>query len=275
MSDNTELSLKINELRKLIKEIHPLVHCITNPISINQCVNTILAAGARPMCAEHPAEAAVITSSAGAVMLNIGNISDVRMKSIRISAMEAKRLGLRSVLDICGSACLKNRRDYAESLIKDSIPAVVKGNYSEIKSLYDKDYYSSGVDSDVLLETSEMEYIAKKLALRYKTTILASGKTDIVTDGKTIYRIENGSPQLGRITGTGCMQGALCAAFLTVSEGIDAGLSACVMMGVCGEMSETDKGNGTFQVNLLDNLSTIRDEDITSRCRAEAVSVTE
>ena len=278
MNENLDLAKNINELRRLLKDVRPLVHCITNPISINQCANTILAAGARPICAEHPKEAAEITSSAGAVMLNLGNITDVRMESMRISANEARKNGIRFVLDICGAACLKNRRFYAENMIKAFHPTVVKGNYSEIKALYQKDYQSSGVDADSSLVVDEIAEIAKKLAEEInkstpernnRTTVLVSGKTDIVTDGENICFVKNGTPQLASITGTGCMQGALCSAFLSVADGFDAAVAASVMFGICGELSETDKGSGTFQVNLLDNLSTIKDEDIVTKLKVE------
>jgi len=146
----------INELRSEIRKTHPLIHCITNPISINQCANTILAVGARPMCAEHPMEAAAVTSGSKAVMLNLGNITDVRMESMRISAKEAHKLGRRFVLDVCGAAGLENRRLYAQALIEEYVPTVIKGNYSEIKALRYPDYKSSGVDSDPKLEPAEI-----------------------------------------------------------------------------------------------------------------------
>ena len=256
------ISNTINRLRQDIREKHPLVHCITNSISINQVANTILAVGARPMCAEHPVEAAAVTASAGALMLNLGNLTEVRTESMRISAKEAYTRGIRSVLDVCGAACLENRREYALELIEKYKPSVIKGNYSEIKALVNKDYSSSGVDADGALEVKEIAAAAGGLADKYGTVVLASGKTDVVTDGKNTVLIGNGIPQLSTVTGTGCMQGALCAAFLTVAEGMEAAVAAAVMFGICGELSKTDKGSGTFQVNLFDNLSTVKDENI-------------
>ena len=97
------------------------------------------------------------------------------------------------------------------------------------------------------------------------TTILASGRTDIVTDGRRVAHINNGTPQLSTITGTGCMQGALCAAFLSVADGYEASVLAGVMLGICGELAETDRGSGTFLVNLLDRLSTVSDEEIETK----------
>ena len=259
----------ILDCRKKVRELHPLIHCITNPISINQCANTILSTGARPMMAEHPEEAAIITKSAGALMLNLGNITDVRKESMLISTKEAGKNNLRSVLDVCGIACLKTRRDYAFLLINESIPTVIKGNYSEIYALYRQEYSSSGVDADISLTVEEAEKAAIELAGTLHTTILASGATDIITDGRRVTHVKNGSSQLTTVTGTGCMLGALCAAFLSVADGYEAALAASLMFGVCGELAETEKGSGTFMVNLLDRLSTVTDEEILRRQKAD------
>ena len=261
----------IKEYRKKIRELHPLIHCITNPISINQCANTILATGARPICAEHPEEAALVTRSAEALMLNMGNITDIRKESMLISTKEASEAGIRFVLDVCGAACLKTRRDYAFLLINEAVPTVIKGNYSEIYALYRQEYSSSGVDADDSLSIEKVEKAAYELADALNTTILASGKTDIVTDGNRIMHIKNGSPQLATVTGTGCMQGALCAAFLSVADGYKAAVMAASMFGICGELAETEKGSGTFMVNLLDRLSTVTDEEILSRIKCEEI----
>jgi len=261
----------IKEYRKKIRELNPLIHCITNPISINQCANTILATGARPMMAEHPEEAALVTKSAKALMLNMGNITDVRKESMLISTKAAAEGNIRFVLDICGAACLKTRRDYAFSLINESVPTVIKGNYSEIYALYRQEYSSSGVDSDESLTVETVEKAAYELAGTLHTTILASGKTDVVTDGKRVTYIRNGSPQLATVTGTGCMQGALCAAFLSVADGYEAAVMAGSMFGICGELAETEKGSGTFMVNLLDRLSTVSDDDILLRLNCEEI----
>jgi hydroxyethylthiazole kinase len=118
------------------------------------------------MMAQHPEEAAVITSSAGAVMLNMGNITDVRKQSMLISAQTAKQKGIPFVLDVCGSACLPTRREYALGLIGTCLPSVIKGNYSEITALARKDYTSSGVDADKTLTAEAVTETAQELALK-------------------------------------------------------------------------------------------------------------
>ncbi|MBR2503127.1 MAG: hydroxyethylthiazole kinase [Oscillospiraceae bacterium] len=103
---------------------------------------------------------------------------------------------------------------------------------------------------------------AVKLAQKYDTMILASGKTDIVTDGKTVVFVNNGVMQLAQITGTGCLLGMLCGCYLSVERSINALITACAVLGICGELSQTEKGNGTFFVNLMDNLSVLKNEQI-------------
>ncbi len=254
--------LQINDIRSAVKQKAALIHCITNPISINQCANVILCAHARPMMAQHPEEAAVITSSAGAVMLNMGNITDVRKQSMLISAQTAKQKGIPFVLDVCGSACLPTRREYALGLIGTCLPSVIKGNYSEITALARKDYTSTGVDADKTLTAEAVTETAQELALKLGTVILASGEADIITDGSRTAFVKNGCAQLGSVTGTGCMQGALCAAYLSAAKGFDAAAAASVVLGICGQLAQTDKGAGSFMVNLLDALSTVDDSTI-------------
>ena len=110
----------------------PLIHCITNPISINQCATAILAVGAKPIMAEHPKEVAEITKTADALMLNIGNITDARMEAMPIALREASKKNIPIVLDIVGLACSSLRKSFVNGLMNEAMPTVIKGNYSEI-----------------------------------------------------------------------------------------------------------------------------------------------
>ena len=252
----------IHKIRKSVIELHPLIHCITNPISINQCANAILAVGARPIMAEHPGEVAEITKTAKALMLNLGNITDIRMESITISAITAKSNNIPVIIDVVGIACSELRRNFACELIQKAAPTIIKGNYSEINALHNLAYKSSGVDAEVSLGIDTVSKSAVELAIKNNAIILVSGKTDIVTDGKQIVYIKNGSPQLTTVTGTGCMLGALCACYLSASQDISAVVTACAVLGICGELSETEKGSGSFMMNLMDQISILRDDDI-------------
>ena len=161
------------------------------------------------------------------------------------------------ILDVCGAACLSSRREYALSLTELAVPSVIKGNYSEIMALYSNVHRASGVDADPTLRLEALELAAAELARKLGTVVLASGGTDIVTDGRRITHIKNGTPQLSTITGTGCMQGALCAAYLSAADAFSAAVSACAVFGICGQLAETDKGSGSFFIGLHDALSTV------------------
>ena len=248
----------LNQIIEKVNKHNPLVHCITNPISINQCANAILGVGASPIMAEHPAEVAEITLSADSLLLNLGNITDARIKSMQIAAAAAARKGVPIVIDAVGAACSGLRRRLALKLIEKYHPTVIKGNYSEIVALQNPEYYSAGVDAEKL---GDISGIGAGLAEKYGAVVLASGKNDIITDGKRVIWIKNGCAQLSKVTGTGCMLGALCATYLSVADGMEAAAAACAVLGVCGELARTEKGNGSFMINLLDNLSTIVDAE--------------
>ena len=178
--------------------------------------------------------------------------------------------GVPVTLDAVGVACSRLRRDYAQQLLEDFPPAVLKGNYAEILALVRADYTASGVDGDKALTPAAVSKAGGELARRYGCIVLASGETDLVTDGTGVTAIHNGTSQLGWITGTGCMLGAVCACFLAAAVPLEAAKAACVTMGVSGELAATPKGNGTFLMNLIDQLSTLDGETIQANARMEA-----
>lgn len=231
-----------------------LIHCITNPISINQCANAILALGEKPIMAEHPKEVKEITATADALLANLGNITDARMKSIKLSVKEANKKGIPIVLDAVGVACSRLRRKFALKLLDRYSFTLIKGNYSEIVALAENKYFSRGVDSDERLTGQSVEAFAKILSQKYNCIILASGEIDIITDSNSITHIKGGTPQLSRITGTGCMLGAVCACYLGNKNSISSAISACDFFKKCGKASETEDGNGSFLTKLIDNL---------------------
>lgn len=164
----------LHEIREAVRNQQPLIHCITNPISINQCANGILAIGARPMMAEHPKEVREITETAGALMLNLGNITDARMESMKISLLTAKEKNIPVMLDAVGIACSKLRRDYMAELLEIGIPTVIKGNYSEVYALYHDAYRSSGVDADACVLSRTTVYKCLQMLLCVDGKILRS-----------------------------------------------------------------------------------------------------
>ncbi|MBO4898325.1 MAG: hydroxyethylthiazole kinase [Clostridia bacterium] len=263
---------EINEIRHAVKEKRPLIHCITNPISITGCANAILSLGARPIMAEHPKEVSEITETASALMLNLGNITDARMESMLIASDIAAKKNIPVTLDLVGVACSTLRRKFASEHVNKNTPAILKGNYSEIMAFFNEDYKASGVDAEVSLQAESVLKASAALAKKYNCTVLASGKTDIITDGKKAVSVYNGTEKMSSITGTGCMLGAFAATFSSASDPFEAAVSAAVAFGICGEKSECD-GAGSFSAALLDSISLLSDADIEKYMKAEDIII--
>ena len=229
-----------------------LIHCITNPISMNQCANTILALGARPIMAEHPEEVTEITRTASSLLLNIGNITDTRITSMRLSLKEANHIGIPVTLDAVGAACSSLRKMLVKLLLTSGKFACLKGNYSEIMSVFDDTYKTTGVDSDSGIDMAFVEKAVLKLSEDNNTIVVATGKTDLVAYAGKLEKIDGGVKQLSEATGTGCMLGAVIATFLAKENSFESVVKACSFFKSCGTKAQTGKGIGTFMVNLLD-----------------------
>lgn len=137
---------KMKKAKEAVISQAPLIHCITNPISINDCANVVLALGAKPIMAEHPKEVHEITAFAKALAVNLGNITDARAESIFISGGVAKNAQIPCVIDVVGAACSALRMELAQRFIRECAPCVIKGNLSEIKALAGVDSAAQGID---------------------------------------------------------------------------------------------------------------------------------
>lgn len=245
--------------RNDLRAAAPLIHCITNPIAINDCANAVLAVGAKPIMAEHPDEVEAITRLSSALGVNIGNITDARRISILKSAAAAKDCGIPVSFDAVGVTCSALRRTLTHDLLSTACPDILKGNDAEIRAIAGAHFESRGIDV-LRADTAKTAEIAAGLARTLHNVVLVTGKTDIVTDGSRTVFCENGVPRLALVTGTGCMVHALSAAYSAVCEPFAAALLAVSMLGICGELADT-AGLGTFHMHLLDQLSTLSDGD--------------
>ncbi|MCR5176377.1 MAG: hydroxyethylthiazole kinase [Anaerovibrio sp.] len=268
---NKQLSNELLALREQTMQLRPLIHCITNPISINDCANIILSVGARPMMAEHPDEVAEITSSAAALCLNLGSITRDRLTAIKRAATAANKNDIPIIIDVVGTACSSLRKKFVLDFIPDHLPRIIKGNISEILAICDIDCHSSGVEAnknELITMDNAPEYakVLSSWARKYNTVFLVSGPIDFMTDGSTSYLTDNGVPMLGNITGTGCMLNALTAAYMSVGQPIHAALLAAVSFGLAGELADKKTGGpGTFHMQLFDELYNLRDADIITK----------
>ena len=274
----------MSAVRRQIKETMPLIHCITNPISIHDCANAILAAGARPIMAEHPKEAAQITASAQALVVNLGNITDARMESAGISMRTAREEGIPSLLDLVGVACSGLRYTLARELLRDMPPAILKGNITELLKMTEEPDVSGigqekgvGIDArrqDALSDANCFETIRKFAALSERTgsVILATGRQDLIVSADQAYLASNGVDMLSRITGTGCMAGALCGVYLAGGDPLTAAVLGVSVLNIAGELAqESAKGPGSFQINLQDEMYGLTDSILQDRLKLTAV----
>ncbi len=277
MINKTTFTDKIAAVRHQVKNHAPLIHCLTNHISINDCANVILTVGAKPIMAEHPAEVADITTAAKALVLNLGNISETRMQAMNIAGKVAQQKGLPITIDLVGVACSTLRLAFAREFIATCKPAIIKGNISELKAFGGLSTSAEGIDaspSDMLTDQNAVEVFSflKNLSQRTGAIIAVTGKTDIVSDGQNIYLLANGCEMLSAITGTGCMINALAGAFLAGGDPLIAAISALSLMAISGELAAAKAaGPGSFKIHLLDNLFCLQPEELTARLRLTVV----
>lgn len=278
-----ELLSQLEPILTYIQQEAPLIHCITNPISINDCANILLAIGARPIMAEHPEEVAEITAIAKGLALNLGNITDARMASMKISAGTAKDKGIPFVLDLVGLSCSRLRQKYAKELLQIAVPDIIKGNISELRTLLGLPTTPGmGVEAgqkEMVTEENALEYakIFKKQAKEYHTVLLATGPIDLVVSSEEAYIIANGSNALASITGTGCMNNVLAGACLAGVHGISsqatnntlAAILSCLILGIAGENIQDiylNQGPGSFHYSLMDSISKLTPHAIAQQC---------
>lgn len=269
------------EARRIVQAESPLIHCITNPISINDCANAVLALGAKPIMAEHPKEVGNITAVSAALAVNLGNITDARAESIFLSGKMAADKGIRSVIDVVGITCSDFRMELAKRYIDECSPSVIKGNLSEIKAVAGAEFESVGIDVSIKdavtkedeAAVREAAVLVKNYAMSAGAVVTASGAVDIISDGNEVYLVENGMPELARVTGTGCMLNVITGTYLSAAKPVTAAVLAAVTLGVCGELADKAKGMGTYRVSLIDKLSTLDDKTLEQKMRVKKLHI--
>lgn len=252
-----------------VKAKAPLVHSITNYVTVNDCANVILASGGSPIMADDINEVCDITSICSSLVINIGTLNERTIKSMVAAGKKANELGHPVVFDPVGVGASQLRNETAMMLLKEVKFAVIRGNISEIKFLAGGSSNTQGVDASVTDAVSAENIdsvitLAKAISKTTGAVIAISGASDIVTDSERSYIIKNGHPLMSRITGTGCMLTAVVGSYIGANPDniLDAAASAFVAMGLCGEkayekLCELNGGTGTYRVLLIDNISNL------------------
>ncbi|HQN25516.1 MAG: hydroxyethylthiazole kinase [Syntrophales bacterium] len=250
-----------------IRRQAPLVHNITNYVVMNNTANALLALGASPVMAHAENEASEMAVLAGALVVNIGTLSDPWIRAMRLAVPAARARHIPVVLDPVGAGATAYRTQTVRELISLGPPTILRGNASEIMAVHQDEARTKGVDSAAASSTALAA--ARAIHQRHGCIVSISGETDYVVHEGGTLAIRNGHPMMPRVTGLGCTASALCGAFAAVER--DAALAtaaAMAVMGVAGEMAaEGCPGPGSFQVRFLDALYSLTEEDLRRRLR--------
>ncbi|MBQ9390098.1 MAG: hydroxyethylthiazole kinase [Synergistaceae bacterium] len=265
-----------------VREKSPLVHNITNYVTVNDVANAILAAGASPIMADEPDDAYEITAICNALNINIGTLNSRTITSMFRAGQRASELGHALLLDPVGAGASSLRTDTAVKLMKEIKFDVIRGNASEIKTLALGSGTTHGVDADKAdaVSDSNLAFMAKFVRDFAKSTgsiIALTGAIDLVADSERCYAIRNGRPEMGRITGTGCMLSGITAAFIAANphNKLEACAAAVCMMGAAGETGYSHlkeyEGNSTYRNKIIDAIYNMTPENLERGAKYEVI----
>ncbi|MBI5036708.1 hydroxyethylthiazole kinase [Candidatus Micrarchaeota archaeon] len=249
--------MKTEELLLKIREQKPLVHHITNWVTIYDCAQAIRSIGALPVMAHAEEEAAEMTGISSALVLNIGTLTTPLLKSMHLSAKRANEKGIPVVLDAVGAGATPMRSEAVKDLLDNSKIDVLKGNAGEISSIAGLQAEVRGVESGTI--QGDPRSAAKELAKKLGNTIVITGKEDFVCNQEKAYAVKAGHEMMGKVVGTGCMAASIIGAFCAVEKDYAfASAAALAVYGKAGEKAAAKtKRPMEFKHCLMDELNEI------------------
>ncbi len=271
MNTKTDIAENICRLCEVVREKCPLVHCITNYVTVNDVANVILAVGASPIMADDINEAADIASIASALVLNMGTLNSRTVESMIAAGKAANAADIPVVFDPVGAGASGLRNSTAARIMENVKVSVLRGNLSEMSFMAGLEVSTKGVDSSDKDKNNDPEKVAVSAAEKFGCVAAITGAVDCISDGKRIVRIENGSAMLRLVTGTGCMTTGIIGGFAGAAEDMltaaCAGISA---MGIAGEIAYEragQSGTGSYRVAVIDALSRLDPAIISERIK--------
>lgn len=259
--------LQIESIAGIIEKLrreNPLVHNITNVVVTNFTANGLLALGASPVMANAKEEVADMAKLANALVLNIGTLDERIVESMIIAGKSANEHQIPVILDPVGAGATPYRTESARKLVKEVKVSILRGNAAEVANVIGENWTIKGVDSGN--QNGDIVSLAKTAAKKLDLIVVITGKVDVVSDGVTTYLINNGHELLTKVTGAGCLLSSVIGAFSAVeSDLLLAAVSALTSYGVAAQLAVEASGAdepGSFQIQLLNKLYSIRTEDI-------------
>lgn len=253
----------LKDCLKNVREKNPLIHNITNYVTVNDVANALLACGASPIMSDEPEDVEDITAICGGLNLNIGTLHKSSIEGMLRAGKKANALGHPVLLDPVGAGASSLRTNTALMLSEELHLTAIRGNISEIKTLALGSGTTKGVDADIADKVTgetlkEAVHFVKEYAKKSNAVIAVTGAIDLVSDGIICYVIRNGRPEMGRITGTGCQLSGIMTAFLAANpeNPAEAAAAAVCMMGLAGEIGwsymQTGDGNSSYRNRIID-----------------------
>ena len=266
-----------------VRATTPLVHNITNYVTVNDCANALLAIGASPIMSDEPADVEDIQTICGGLVLNIGTLNERTIAGMFAAGERAGVLGHPIVLDPVGAGASALRTQTAGNLLDKLDMSVVRGNMSEVKALAGAAAATRGVDAnpnDAVTEENLAESAAfvRVLAAKTNAIVAVTGAIDVVADAERAFAVRNGTPLMGRITGAGCMLSCLVAAFVAANldAPLEATTAAVTAMGLAGQTAQKRMGgfdgNGSFRTYVLDALYRMDGEALEAGAQVEELA---
>jgi hydroxyethylthiazole kinase len=256
-----------SSLLERVRRQKPVVHHLTNWVTIYDCAQIVKALGASPVMAHAPEEVADMAQIASALVLNIGTLTVEFVESMKLAARAANERNIPVVLDVCGAGATRLRDQKCQELLGAAKIGIIKGNASEIARISGENVTTRGVDATEV--SGDLVLLAQKLARQRGATVVVTGKVDIVTDATQTFLVSNGHAMMTQVVGTGCMAASVIGAFAAVEPDLPlAAASALASYEIAAEVAaESSAGPGSFKVRLFDCLFNLDRPTIEKRAK--------
>ena len=265
-----------------VRETTPLVHNITNYVTVNDVANVILACGGSPIMADDVAEVEDITSICNILVINVGTLNERTVQSMILAGKKANELGHPVILDPVGAGASKLRTATVFKLLEEVRFSVIRGNISEMKTVFEGSGTTMGVDASatdkVTTETLEEAILfAQQLSEKTGAVIAITGEIDLIATNSKTNIVHNGHPMMSKITGSGCMLTAIIGAYCGANPDrlLESTTAAVCAIGLSGELAyhkmlQSDGGTSTFRMHLIDYMSKMNSTKLSEGIKIES-----
>jgi hydroxyethylthiazole kinase len=246
------MNIIASECLERVRRKTPLVHHLTNWVTIYDCANIVKVFGGSPVMAHAREEVADMAGIADALVLNIGTLTSDFVEAMIIAGRSANKKGIPVVLDVCGAGATPFRDRKCFEILDSISVSIIKGNSSEIARIAGESVSTKGVDASVV--EKDLVALAQDMASRRSCTVVVTGQEDIVADTGRALLVKNGHPMMANIVGTGCMAASVIGAFAAVEkDAVAASAAGLICYEVAAELAAEDAtGPGSFKVRLFD-----------------------